>query len=96
MISWDVTKEESSLIQKVTDRAFPQVRGVYHTKSDLIMDITAVHANGNPLKLKDMIEGPDFDFYHDIIGIAQHLDRTTGKLKNFFVPRYLYSRRAHG
>jgi hypothetical protein len=55
---------------------------------DLNMDITACHLNGNPLRLTDMLKDDDLNFMHDVHGIQRHIDRTTGKLKNGFSPRF--------
>ena len=54
----------------------------------LEMDIAATHSNGNPLKLGELLAAPDFDFTHDVTGIRRHIDRRSGQLKNFFLPRY--------
>ena len=40
-----------------------------------------IHAAG-------MLAADDFNFGHDVFGIYRHLDRTTGKLMNCFVPRF--------
>lgn len=53
-----------------------------------MMDITAVHANGNPLKLAELLATDDFNFTHDVFGITRHIDRETGKLGGCFVPRF--------
>ena len=52
------------------------------------MDFTAVHANGNPLRLADLLAADDFNFAHDAFGIARHLNRTNGQLENCFLPRF--------
>ncbi len=62
---------------------------VYRIRSllDWEMDITACHLNGTKLDLDRLLAFGDFDFVHDVFGIARHLDRTTGKLQNHFWPR---------
>ncbi|KKK55056.1 hypothetical protein LCGC14_3078450, partial [marine sediment metagenome] len=40
------------------------------------------------LDLARFLEGPDFDFAHDVWGIRNHLNRETGQLENCFLPRY--------
>jgi len=87
-INWDVSLKDAGTISKIVKRAWPHVKSVYKSTLDLNMDITATHANGNPLRLQDLLESDDFNFSHDIIGIARHLDRRTGKLIGFFVPRF--------
>jgi hypothetical protein len=57
-------------------------------KLDVMMDLEAVISNGCPLKLSDLLAADDFNFFHDVCGIRDHLDRETGKLKDQFSPRY--------
>lgn len=52
------------------------------------MDLTAVHANGNPMRLADLLAADDFNFAHDIVGISRFLDRNTGRLTDCFSPRF--------
>jgi hypothetical protein len=52
------------------------------------MDLEACHASGCPLDLRGLLDAADMDYWHDISGINQHLDRETGHLMNCFVPRY--------
>lgn len=40
-----------------------------------------------PLDLVTFLVAPDPDFAHDITGILRHLNRRTGKLQDYFVPR---------
>lgn len=77
------------LIQKITTRAV-RLYASHGVKLDLLstqMDLSAVHANGNPLHLDRLLAFDDFDLMHDITGIFGHLDRETGKLRNHFSPR---------
>lgn len=53
------------------------------------MNLSACHASGNPLRLSDLLQADDFNFAHDIFGIDRHINRATGKLENFFSPRFL-------
>lgn len=50
------------------------------------MDMTAANAD-IPLDIEKLRDAPAFDFAHDIYGIQQHINRHTGKLDDFFVPR---------
>lgn len=86
-MKWDITPEDHDLIFKVVQRAKRDFPGTFFSL-DLEMDLTATHCNGCPLRLADLLEAPPFDFAHDIFGIRKDLDRTTGKLKNCFLPRY--------
>jgi len=38
--------------------------------------------------LKGLLQAENFDFLHDVIGIVNHLNRETGELEDYFVPRY--------
>lgn len=91
MVSFNVTKKEADLINKIADRADTLYRRheiYYISKLNTSMNITATHANGNPLRLKDLLEADDFNFGHDVVGIQNHLDKKTGKLMHHFVPRF--------
>lgn len=51
------------------------------------MDITATHLNGCPLQLQKFLDADDFNFAHDLVGIVNHMDRSTGQLIRCFLPR---------
>jgi hypothetical protein len=57
-------------------------------RREVMMDLTAAHANGCPLDLRGLILADAFDFAHDVFGIMDHIDRRTGQVLGFFVPRY--------
>ena len=90
MINFDVTKTERKLIELIAERAFRMARkaGIEYPMMDAEMDLTAVHRNGNPLRLKELLTADVPNFTHDVFGILRHIDRTTGALKSCFVPRY--------
>jgi hypothetical protein len=52
----------------------------------LSMDLAAVNADGE-LDAEKLLAFPDVDFFHDICGIMRHMDRSTGRLQDFFSPR---------
>lgn len=84
--SFNVSKADAALIARIADRAFGllkefRVRDI--TAVDISMDITACHANGNPLRLSDLLDADDFNFTHDVFGINRHLDRETGVVSRF-------------
>jgi hypothetical protein len=89
-VSFKVTRQEFDLIQEIVDRAavYAAQHRVPFNRQDLWMDLTAVHANGCPLRLAGLLEAESFDFVHDVFGIIRHLDRSTGKLGGCFSPRY--------
>ena len=90
--SFDVSAADKGVIRQLAERAL-HVDRVHNGRDarkslDWVMDFTAVHANGNPLRLTDLLEASEFNFAHDAFGIARHLDRSTGKLTGFFSPRF--------
>lgn len=90
ILNWNVSKEDHELIAAIAKRAKEIARrhGADHTWHEAVMDITAVHANGCPLRLAELLAADDFNFTHDAFGIAKNLDRETGRLKNCFLPRF--------
>ncbi len=90
MINWKASKKDVDLIQKITDRAMgiAKAQGVKYKRQDAEMDIAAVHCNGNPLRLEELLAADEFNFSHDIFGIRRHINRETGKLNNHFLPRF--------
>jgi hypothetical protein len=86
MINWNATTEDMDIIQNIAKRGF--IKKLYADSIALSMDIAATHLNGCPLKLREWLAADDFNFFHDIYGIYNNLDRKTGKLKNCFLPRF--------
>lgn len=84
-INWNTTKEDTEIIVKIGKRAEKLIGADFIETS---MDITAVHVNDTPLRLNDLLNADDFNFCHDINGIAGHLDRNTGKCIYGFLPRF--------
>lgn len=84
MVKWDATNEEVITINKIYDRVRKERK---LDKTDFVMDIEAVHCNGCKLNLDKLLNFPKFDFWHDIAGITNHINRHTGELKNCFLPR---------
>lgn len=93
-VRFAASKAQMTLIRKIVERARKEemVRcrakpNHWYTKATLTMDLDATVSNGSKLDLKTLLESSDFDFVHDIAGIARHIDRETGKLGDMFVPR---------
>lgn len=86
-ISFIIGKEDGEIAQRIVERAIAM--GIYRRKEwiDALMDLRATHANGNPLDFAKLEGFDDVNFAHDVGGIRCHMDRLTGKLQNFFVPR---------
>lgn len=89
MVSFQVSQEDLELISKIVDRAYELARqvGYNYRRQNLLMDITVAHA-GSPLRLKELLDADELDFWHDIVGILAYLDRQTGKMRCHFVPRF--------
>jgi len=78
-------KEERKLITAISKRAVK-----LWPEADLInvnMDVTAIRLNGCPLDLQKLLDADNFNFEHDMNGIANCIDRKTSELKNCFLPR---------
>ena len=52
----------------------------------MMMDLAAADADVG-LDYDKLLAFPDYDFAHDVIGIATHMNRNTGKIEDFFLPR---------
>lgn len=92
VISFDVSREDHKLLIEIVDRAQRTIHRLdlpgLGKRQDLLMDLTAVHANGCPLRLRELLDADDFNFNHDVFGIFRAIDRRTGQLRNCFVPRF--------
>lgn len=88
-INFEVTRDEQYLIDEIVARAVKLAGGPRKCNVlSLTMDITAVHCNGNPLRLEELLRADDFNLAHDVFGIQHHLDRSTGALTGHFSPRF--------
>jgi hypothetical protein len=89
-INWNVTNEDAAIISKIVDRARRMAikYDVEYEATDISMDVTACHLNGTPLKLQALLDADDLNFSHDVFGIRRHIDRDTGKVGGFFLPRF--------
>ena len=92
MISFQTSARDRLIINKIVKRAIKMAKtlDIEYEKQDCDMDITACHANGNPLRLQEMLDANDFNFCHDVFGIRNCLNRRTGKLMHMFSPRFSY------
>jgi len=89
-----MTFEDRNLIHEIAERA-DQVGLISRRAYSMltcIMDLTAVHEK-QPLRLADLLAADQFNFVHDVAGIARHLNRNTGKLESFS-PRFTARRAA--
>ena len=88
MINWDISEKDLDLIDNIVERIESNTSLHFKpTRMTMIMDLNAVHSS-SPLDLDGLLNSEPFDFYHDICGIINNINRTNGKLENCFVPRY--------
>lgn len=88
-VKFDVYPSEAKIITAIIARAASlKFVSTGEELKSLEMDITACHRNGCQLRLPDLLQADDLNFAHDVIGIRNCIDRTTGKLTNNFLPRY--------
>lgn len=88
MVKFKVTPEEAGFITTIVDRITALHPDSFSDRKSLEMDITACHANGCKLRLSELAEADEFNLIHDVGGIRQSMDRSTGKLRGHFLPRY--------
>jgi hypothetical protein len=86
MVSFNVSKKDHQTIMLIAERV--RDAGIVYEWRELIMDLSAVHANGCPMDFPGLLSADRFDFAHDITGIAKHIDRRTGRLMDCFCQRY--------
>lgn len=90
--SFRVSKADALIIGRIVDRGLVMAeqagrKDVAADRMSAHMDITACHANGNPLDLEKLLKADDFNFAHDFFGINRHINRVTGEMMDCFVPR---------
>ncbi len=90
-MNFNATKEDAALLRQAAIRARKmdiEANGPHAQDiMDWSMDLTACHCNGTPLDLDKLLAFDDFNFAHDAFGISRHINRTTGRLKDCFLPR---------
>jgi hypothetical protein len=86
MIKWkNLQKGDMKIIHEIAIRA----NGLTKVSiKEYDMDIAACHISGNPLNLEGLLLADDYNFFHDVWGIHENIDKETGVLKNLFYPRY--------
>ena len=89
MVKFSATKAEYQLIVAIAARAVKMAKKdkVSYDAQTCMMDLDAAHSNDTPLDFQKLLDFKDSDFGHDVYGIRRFLDRNTGKLGGFFVPR---------
>ena len=85
MVTPKISKDDYLMIHMIAVRAAKEM-GV--SLMSFEMDLERVHGCGNPLRLQEMLEDRGADFIHDVAGITQHMNRSTGQLTDGFSPRF--------
>jgi hypothetical protein len=90
VIRFDCSRKEALVIRRIAGRAIAMAQraDIAYELRDCQMDLTAVHCNGTPLRLAELLAADDANFAHDVFGIRRFLDRDTGALTGCFVPRF--------
>lgn len=91
-----LSSNERRLIDKIVARGVANgwIRGNvarrhWYTPVTAYIDISVTHLAIYRLDLSKWLEARDFDFLHDLTGIARHMDRSAdGALTDSFYPRY--------
>lgn len=90
ILKWNATPQDFDVIVSIAKRAvlLAQENGIDYPQQMAVMDLNAVHCNACPLRLQELLAADNGNFIHDVFGIRRHLDRTTGQLRDCFVPRF--------
>lgn len=86
-VSFYVPAAAREHIETILDRT-EAILGKHFDRTSVDMDLCATHANGCPLDFQRLAQADDFNLIHDVCGIARHLNRTTGRLGDHFLPRF--------
>ncbi|EKQ56309.1 MULTISPECIES: hypothetical protein [unclassified Clostridium] len=80
-------KDDVEVIIKIAKRA--EQKGLLRfDRISLIMDLEYTHEEFN-LRLNDLLNADDVNFTHDICGIQSNLSRSSKKMENNFLPRFI-------
>lgn len=84
--NFDIGKESEPAVEAIVNRA--ALLGLAKEgRQALWADLAVVHNHGCPLAFYRLADFDSVDFIHDIEGIQRHLNRQTGKLEDYFLPR---------
>jgi hypothetical protein len=85
-LNFCLTADDRLNALEVAKRATTLIPGI--DRMSVLMDLSVVHNHHYKLDFERMASADDFNLAHDIAGIAYHLNRSTGKLRDCFVPRF--------
>ena len=75
---------KTNTLATILDRAMPVLAAAGYNEDRLSVSMD-LHFSG--CDLGRLAGFPEFDFAHDILGIARHFDRRTKTMRDCFVPR---------
>lgn len=85
MIKWNkIKKNEYHKISEIINRTMKSVK--IKDRMSAEMDIMAAHLVCR-MNLDKLLSADDFNFFHDVFGIMENINRKTGKIDNCFMPR---------
>lgn len=79
-------KDDYSIISKIIDRGI-LLKIINTNRVTAFIDLTK-GIEYFDIDVNQLYNADDFNFCHDIIGIQNNINRTTGKFENCFIPRY--------
>jgi hypothetical protein len=84
-----IDKRESLLLTMIADRADKLARRYNNPtpRWKFALDLALAH-RWQPLDLELLFAADDGNFAHDLFGIVRHIDRSTGAMRDCFVPRF--------
>lgn len=82
----NITKTDYTTMRAIADRTTKDACLYGRDRMTLLMDLEHVHAQC-PMDLSKLLGFDEFNFDHDMYGIAANINRTTGDLENCFLPR---------
>jgi hypothetical protein len=88
ILNWKIDAGDHALIVQIAERAQAMAKRFGTSYPQVVMDLTAVHANGCPLRLDELLASGDGDFGHDIFGIRRFWNPKAAKLEQCFRPRF--------
>jgi hypothetical protein len=84
-----LSRADQTKIRDIADRAvtWANDNNIELTLTKVILAVGLAHEQ-RPLKLNALLFADDFNFVHDVWGIMRHIDYSTGKMKDCFLPRF--------
>jgi hypothetical protein len=81
--------KDMDIILKIAKRASKISESHWAEYNETSAGIDLIYAHDQvTLDLEALLETDDFNFVHDVFGIALHMDRSTGELDSRFLPRF--------